>query len=873
MHKKIIILSTFIGAATLTLLSTVQKSSLGVALTPQSYLVPLLFGALSGMLIGIWYTKSQTYLLKLKADEISFRSMFDNAAVGIVLTDANGKFLNVNPSFCQFTGYTKEELLDKTFLDITHPEDIEHSNQCFDLAKSGKYDHFNLVKRYITKQQEVVWGLTTISIFQIDESPNQFVTVCKDITEQKETEKQLDQIQHFNQVMLDTIDSLVIVMDRSGQIVLFNKACEHLTGYLANEVIGKDVRDLLVPPEMRESVKNVFKSLRAKDFPRSHRHEWLTKNGERRMIEWSNSAIANDQGDIEFIMATGLDITDRLKKETELRRLNSNIQLVLNSAGEGIFGLDIDGNCTFINRAGQEILGYTAEELLGNPIHDLTHHTYADGSHYPGDKCEIRKVIENRTGIRVNDEIMWRKDGTSFPAEYSAYPIIEEDDITGSVVVFRNVTDEHAMVKKMNYLASHDALTGLANRYAFERKLQYVLENTDERHQHTLCYFDLDQFKVVNDTCGHIAGDEMLRQVCTILSKHLRHSDTLGRLGGDEFGLLLEECPLDNAVNIVDELLTAIQDFRFTWDDKTFTVTLSAGMILLDETTPSVGAALSHADTACYAAKESGRNRIHIHRADDEELARRQGEMQWVSRIHEAYEENRFYLRKQKIFSIKGDKVPLERFEFLIGLRDQQGKYVPPGAFLPAAERYNLMPTIDRWVVRTALKWLSETIPDLDSLDFCTINLSGTTLADLHFYEFIIDQLESSNVPPHKLCFEITETAAIADLPRAIQFMTNLKKVGCQFALDDFGSGMSSFAYLKNLPVDIVKIDGTFVRDITVDPVDRAMVEAINKVGHVMGLTTIAEYVEDEAILNSLRQIGVDYAQGYGIGMPEDIKL
>jgi len=871
MNKGTPITFSIIGSILLAISSSAQKYALGIPLTWPSFIVPILFGAISGFLIGLWYCKSRKYLHSLKQNETRLKAILEGASVGIVLADNNHNFLSTNPAFCNFVGYTEEELQKMTFREITHPADISANSQLVDQVHAGKIDEYSLDKRYITKDGRTVWGQVSVAVVEEKGQSKQFIAICKDITKEKLTEQKLSFERHFNQAMLDTVGSLIMVMDKNGQIVRFNKACENLTGYSLEEVKGRYPWDFLLPPEVRTTVQGVFGRLAAGDFPNTHQNEWLTRSGERRIINWSNTATLDENNGVEYVIATGADITEHIKTESELRRLNENNQLLLNSAGEGIFGIDREGLCTFINRAGQELFGYPANELIGKKIHLLTHHTHADGSPYPESECEIQKVFRNGEGIRVNDEIMWRKDGTSFPAEYSAYPMTSDGEISGTVIVFRNVTDEHAMVRKMNYLASHDALTGLGNRYAFERKLQQALENTGNNQQHTLCYLDLDQFKVVNDTCGHVAGDEMLRQLSTILTQHLRQGDTLGRLGGDEFGLLLEDCSIDDAHRVVNDLRSAVQEFRYVWDDKTFAVTLSAGMVLIDVNTPSVTAALSHADTACYAAKESGRNRVHIHHPDNKDLVRRHGEMQWVSRIHEAYEENRFYLRRQKIFSIGNELDGKERFEILIGLRDRNGKLVPPGAFLPAAERYNLMPTMDRWVVRTALKWLVTALPDLDRLDFCTINLSGTSLADEHFADFVVQQLHSSGIEPHKLCFEITETAAIADLPRALRFMTELRILGCLFALDDFGSGMSSFAYLKNLPVDILKIDGTFVRDITHDPVDRAMVEAINQVGHVMGLETVAEYVEDEAILNTLKQIGVDYAQGYGVGMPEEL--
>ncbi len=423
----------------------------------------------------------------------------------------------------------------------------------------------------------------------------------------------------------------------------------------------------------------------------------------------------------------------------------------------------------------------------------------------------------------------------------------------------------------IHHLAYHDSLTGLINRHRFEQRLTMALRNAkDWNSEHALLYLDLDQFKVVNDTCGHVAGDELLKQLALVLQDHVRESDTLARLGGDEFGLLLENCPIDQAVQIAEKLLQAINAFRFSWGGKTFSVGGSIGLAAITAHNPSVDDLLRNADIACYAAKDGGRNRIHIYKDEDVELQRRRGEMHWVSRIRWALENDRFVLHRQNI-------VPLQQggagrcCEMLLRMRDERDQLISPGVFLPAAERYNLAPAIDRWVVRTLLEFLKTQAGKIDGSQGFFINISGVTLNDDDFYDFLRQQLRDSGVAPAQLCFEITETAAIGNLSRALSFMQGIREEGCQFALDDFGAGLSSFSYLKTIPVDYLKIDGAFVRDIVNDPLDRAIVDSINRVGHVVGLKTIAEFVETEAIRDQLRELGVDYAQGYGLHRPEPL--
>lgn len=436
-----------------------------------------------------------------------------------------------------------------------------------------------------------------------------------------------------------------------------------------------------------------------------------------------------------------------------------------------------------------------------------------------------------------------------------------------------DITEAYHLSYQLSHQASHDFLTSLENRHAFEQRLSTLIASPWQLGtEHALCYLDLDQFKVVNDTCGHIAGDELLRQLGRLLKENVRNIDTVARMGGDEFGILMESCSIENALRVLENLRQIIESFGFVWEGKTFSTSVSAGLVPFTSEISSYTELLRTADTACYAAKDAGRNRIHVYHHDDLELERRHGEMQWVSRITQALDEERFELHVQTI--VPAEEHPKGHglhYEVLIRMRDEEGNLIEPGAFLPAAERYGLSPRLDYWVVGTALAWLNSHREHLQKLELCSINLSGPTLCDSGFMAFAIEQLEQCQIPPEKICFEITETAAIANLTAAISFITRMRTLGCRFALDDFGSGLSSFAYLKSLPVDILKIDGVFVKDIVDDPMDLAFVRSINDLGHVMGKVTVAEFVENNAIKARLREIGVDYLQGYGIGRPQHI--
>jgi diguanylate cyclase (GGDEF)-like protein/PAS domain S-box-containing protein len=570
------------------------------------------------------------------------------------------------------------------------------------------------------------------------------------------------------------------------------------------------------------------------------------------------------------------DIMERKQAEAALFREKERAQVTLESIGDAVITTDTAGHVEYLNPVAESLTGWTGSEAHGLPLqqvfhvlNELTRETVAN---------PVESVIQEGKTINPSGHAMLvQKNGGEFSIEKSAAPIRDRDGaIVGVVLVFRDVSHSRKMAAQLQHQASHDALTGLINRREFERRLARTLASLEKLHtEHALLYLDLDQFKIVNDTCGHIAGDELLRQITNLLQIRLRERDTLARLGGDEFGVLLEHCPPEQAARIADELRQTVKDFYFVWQEKAFTMGVSIGLVSYYDATLSLAEILSAADTACYIAKDKGRNRVHAYHPEDSDLALRHVEMEWVGRIHKAFEENRFQLYSQEIISLHSSNgTPGAHAELLIRMLDEEENLVPPMAFIPAAERYNLMPAIDRWVVRTAFAHYSRLYtahePGAEQMNTrWTINLSGTSLSDEHFLQFVQEQFLLFGVPYQAICFEITETAAISNLGKAVHFIQELRKLGCSFSLDDFGIGLSSFAYLKHLPVDYLKIDGSFIKNMAHDPIDRAMVEAINNIGHVMGIQTIAEFVENKETLAMLKQIGVDHAQGYGIAKPQ----
>ena len=564
-----------------------------------------------------------------------------------------------------------------------------------------------------------------------------------------------------------------------------------------------------------------------------------------------------------------VSVTRVRQTANDLFRQKEMAEITLNSIGDAVITTDAEGRVENLNPVAEEMIGWSNAEAHGHKVSEVFR--LVNGLNREPEPNPIESCLRNRcvVGLGTNT-VLVRRDGTEFVIEDSAAPILDRDGkIVGAVMVFYDVSLMHRIPHLLSYHAAHDTLTGLINRREFERRLTELLVQAKHTHQqHALAYLDLDQFKLVNDTCGHAVGDRLLCQITFLLKEKVRDTDTLARLGGDEFGLLLENCPLERAQQITEELLETVRSFRFVWQGHSFDIGVSIGLVPITEDSVTPAEVLSEADAACFTAKEKGRNRVQVYQPGDMEMAKRHGEMQWVSRLRKAMDENRFRLHCQTIAPLNGDLA--RHGEVLLRLEDEDGKLVPPMAFLPAAERYNLMPAIDRWVIGAALATIGDYLRQKQDPRrlMCNINLSGASLGEPGLQDYIDEQLALHQVPPDTICFEITESVAIANLERAATFMHALRQKGCRFALDDFGSGLSSFAYLKTLPVDYLKIDGVFVKDVAHDPVARAMVQAIHTVGHVMGIKTVAEYVENDQILAVLREIGVDYAQGFGIAHP-----
>lgn len=549
-------------------------------------------------------------------------------------------------------------------------------------------------------------------------------------------------------------------------------------------------------------------------------------------------------------------------------------RVTLQSIGDAVVTTDLQQCVDFMNPVAERLTQWPLSEARGRPLSEVC--PLIDERAMQTMPALVPRAMEEGRNCPFTgrDVALVRRDGSMLAIEDSAAPIRGSSGaIIGAAMVFRDVTATRRMARRINWAATHDALTGLVNRREFESRVDAALQaaRTSGRQQ-VVCYLDLDRFKMVNDSCGHAAGDALLKQLSDLLQGRLRESDTLARMGGDEFGVLLEGCTPERAELIAADLLAAVRDYRFVWEGRIFSLGVSIGLVSLTADTLSRTEVFSAADAACYLAKEQGRNRVVVYRNGDIDLAQRRAEMGWAARLNAALEEERFVLFYQPYLPLGAGEASGLHVELLLRLVDESGHLVLPSSFLPAAERYNIMPAIDRWVIRTAFSRYRELVAVLGEPLTCAINLSGSTLSAAGMLDFIADQArlhQLDQLPSGSLCFEITESAAIHNLRAATEFMQAVRTLGFGFALDDFGVGSSSMAHLKALPVDYLKIDGSFIRNMARDPIDRAMAETLNRVGHIMGLQTVGEHAETEEAVRALRQMGVDFAQGYGVQVPK----
>jgi diguanylate cyclase (GGDEF)-like protein/PAS domain S-box-containing protein len=564
------------------------------------------------------------------------------------------------------------------------------------------------------------------------------------------------------------------------------------------------------------------------------------------------------------------DITHRKSLEVSLGRSKLQARITLESIGEGIITTDRSGSIDYMNEAAEELLGLLRSNGVGKRPNELIALVDEVDRESLGDPVEQCLTEHKRVSLGRRALLVAKHSDREFSVELTASPIrTPGGDIGGCVVIFHDVTEVRGIAKEMSYQATHDALTGLVNRAEFERRLTAAIEaSRSEGTGYVVTYLDLDRFKLVNDTSGHIAGDNLLREIAALLKKRVRDSDTVARMGGDEFAMLLAGCPLDKGRQIADEVCEAVGSHRFAWQDQVFDVGVSIGLVEIGSDSASAEAVLSAADSACYVAKQEGRGRHHVYSARDELMAREKGEIQWLQRLQQALREEQFELHVQPIVAADGAASRGPAAEVFVRMNDESGARYVPAQFMAAAERYQLMASIDRWVVRRVLTTIASGVPKLPGARSCSVNLSGQTLIDDSFLEYIVELFDHTGVDPRKICFEVNELAVMANVEHAKRFISVLHGIGCQFALDNFGSGIGSFAKLKALSLDYVKIDATYTREVERDAVNQEMVAAMLRLSKQLDFMVIAEQVEDSASLDALRELGVDFIQGYAIERP-----
>lgn len=809
----------------------------------------------------------------IRESEARYRNFYENTPVMLHSVDPHCRLLNVSHYWLQKLGFTKAEVIGRHIVDFLSPESRQRAQRMYlpEFYQQGYCT--DIPYEFVCKDGTVIdILLSAIAEYNDNQQITRSLAVLIDVTERHRAQAALRESEVRFRTMADTAPVLIWMADANQQFDYVNRVWLAFTGRTLAQEQGNGWQEHLHPDDRDLYQTECDRAFQDKaPFRLEFRlrqvnggYRWLLSNGTPRLLP--NGQLAGYIGscvDITTQKQLAQELSDALSQEKELA------QITLESIGDGVITTDAHGHITYLNPIAAELTSWPLTQAKGKPL-DMVFEVIYESTLQPAENLVEQALHTGRRLSCTEHLALVNRQRQQYSIEESAAPIRDRhNQIIGAVLVFRDVSHARTLANQLSWQANHDALTGLMNRRFFENKLTLALESArQEQQQHVLCYLDLDQFKVVNDTCGHIAGDELLRQISTLIKLKIRASDSLARLGGDEFGILLYHCPLQSAMSVAETIRQAVYDFRFNWQGKTFGVGVSVGLVCLDNHSPNLASLLSAADTACYAAKDKGRNRILVYQPDDSELVSQRQERRWSVRIRQAIESDRFRLMRQPIvFAHDPWQSNIPHYEILLRMVSETGEIIPPSAFLPAAERYDVMPELDRWVIRRCFSHFA--VNPLPPNRRYTINLSGASLNHDQFLVFLHEQFQQFAIAPEQICFEVTETTAIANLNQATEFMSELKNLGCYFALDDFGSGMSSFAYLRSLPVDFLKIDGRFVKDIVSDPTTYAIVESINHVGHVIGLKTIAEYVESQEIIAKLQEIGVDYLQGYATGRPE----
>jgi diguanylate cyclase (GGDEF)-like protein/PAS domain S-box-containing protein len=676
--------------------------------------------------------------------------------------------------------------------------------------------------------------------------------------------------EHLFQRLVETVHDAVLVHRK--QILFANARFLALLGASGGEVVGRALTDFVGPEYVELVENNLRRRLAGEPAAERYEVELVGAKGQVTRIELSSTVI--DSAGETALLLTALEMMPGTTPTTASTKPRA--MATLDAMGESVITVDAEGRIDYINLAAETLLGQRFDQVMGKSFAEVAALVDESDRRSLGDP--VRKALT--TGGRVT---MGRRavlvpvhGGAERSVEISVTPLrFEGKDILGLVLVLHDTSELRGLTRQMTYQASHDALTGLVNRREFERRLQEAMDSAQTGDVgHALCYLDLDRFKVVNDTCGHSAGDNMLREVAALFREAVRDSDTVGRIGGDEFALLLVGCPLEKARQICDDVVRAVSDYRFVWKDKIFNIGVSIGLVEIGRDSGSIEDIMSSADSACYVAKKQGGLHVHVYSAREEASARHSGEIQWLRRLQGALRDNKFELYFQPIVHARAGGVRGPALEVFVRLEGENGLPPPPPIeFIRAAERYRLMPHVDRWVVRAVMAALGRGGLKLPPGRSVAINIAGQTLGDAEFLEFVVECFDHTGASPSDICFEVTESSVVANLDHAHRFIAVLHGMGCEFALDDFGSGLSSFSNLKTLPMDYLKIDGSFIRNLAVDTVNQAMVAAMIELSRSLNFRIVAEQVEDQSSLDAVTGMGIDFVQGFVVGRPQPLSM
>jgi len=698
-----------------------------------------------------------------------------------------------------------------------------------------------------------------------DTLPSRFARAARQLAERGET----DSGRSLLRALVASVHEPVLV--HRERIDAANPALCTLLGLEPGEVVGRTLAELVSPEYAGLVGSSVARRLAGEEAPEVTEIEVVDAHGQVTRLELKGTTLVIGKDRVIVFSAIEM-LPVAAGKGTP--RTDGRAQLALDSLGEGLVTTDTNGRIDFINRVAEELIGVSRTDAMGTQLTGIVSFVDEHDRRPLADPVRQCMASARRVSLGRRALMLARATGQERSIELSAAPIVaERGEINGVAVVLHDVTELRGLARQMSYQASHDALTGLINKREFERRLAESIEASRGGTQtHIMCYLDLDRFKAVNDTCGHLAGDNMLREVASLLRDAVRDSDTVARLGGDEFGILLLSCPLQKARQIAGDICRSVNDYRFVWKDRIFSIGVSVGLVEVGRESGEIEDVMSAADSACYVAKQNDGSHVHVYSARDEAVARHSGEIQWLQRLQSALRDGLFELYAQPIVAAREGGAGGPALEVLLRLRDESGRMAAPGEFMQAAERYRLMSLVDRWVVQTALSALASGVIRLPDGKSVAINLSGQTLGDPSFLEFVVETLDRTGVSPSQVCFEVTENSVIGNLDLAQRFIGVLHGMGCQFALDDFGNDLGAFSNLKNLSMDYIKIDGTFMRDLSHDAVNQAMVAAIVRLARTLNFRLIAEQVEDGASLEMARGMGIDFAQGYVIGRPEPLR-